>query len=593
VRPDVPAVDRAFDYLVPDAFGARVEVGTIVRVPLHGRRVRGWVVADGVEPEAPDVELRAILAAVSAGPPPDVVELCGWAAWRWAGPATALLRTASPPNVVAPGPAPEPHLGSFPPAPLPPLSRDVLDDPVGLVAWPPAADRRALVTGLLADTGSTIVVVPEGTRLGSLVRHLEHAGRRVVVLRGDQPDAIRTAAWVGAREGACVVVGGRVAVLAPVPDLAAIVVLDEGDEALKEERVPAWHARDLGAERARRAGARLALVGPVPTVDACVLAGGMARPDRGIERRGWPRLERIDLRDERPDLGMLTAPLARALHDVLDAGARAVCVLNRKGRARLLACAACGELVRCETCGAAVAEEGEGLSCPRCGAGRARICDRCGGTTLRVVRAGVTRVRDDLAHLLPRAAVAEVDASTDALPDADVLIGTEAVLHRVRGASDRAVGIVAFLEFDQELLALRYRAGEQALALLARAGRVVGPEGRLLVQTRVPEHEVLEAVAARNPEVALTPETDRRRSLGFPPFGGLAEVSGVVEAVESLAGALRAWGAQVLGPSPGRSGSRALVRTERVKDLCEALAATVSDARRHGRIRVEVDPLRV
>jgi primosomal protein N' (replication factor Y) len=290
---------------------------------------------------------------------------------------------------------------------------------------------------------------------------------------------------------------------------------------------------------------------------------------------------------------MLTAPLARALHDVLDTGARAVCVLNRKGRARLLACAACGELVRCETCGAAVGEEDDLLRCPRCGAGRARICERCGGTKLRVVRAGVTRVRDDLGHLLPRATVAEVDASTDALPDADVLIGTEAVLHRVRAASDRAVGIVAFLEFDQELLALRYRAGEQAFALLARAARAVGPEGRLLVQTRVPEHEVLEAVAARDPELALTPETDRRRALGFPPFGGLAEVSGVVEAVESLADALRARGAQVLGPSPGRSGSRALVRTERVEDLCDALAATVSDARRHGRIRVEVDPLRV
>lgn len=593
-----------------------------MRVPLHGRRVRGWVVADDVEPEAAGVELRELLAAVSAGPPADVLDLCAWAAWRWAGPATALLRSASPPNVVAPGPAPEPQLASFPAAPLPHLSREVLADPVGVVAWPPAQDRRALVAGLLADAGSTIVVVPEGTRLGSLVRHLERAGRRVVVLRGDQPDATRTVAWVAAREGACVAVGGRIAVLAPVPDLAAIVVLDEGDEALKEERVPAWHARDVAAERARRAGARLTLVGPVPTVDACLLAGGMARPDRGVERRGWPRLQRIDLRDERPDLGILTAPLARALHDALDAGARAVCVLNRKGRARLLACAACGELVRCETCGAAVAEyirapteserderrgrqggpdqqsdpsanTAQPLRCPRCGAERARICERCGGTKLRVARVGVTRVRDDLAHLLPRATVAEVDASTNGLPDADVLIGTEAVLHRVRAASDRAVGVVAFLEFDQELLALRYRADEQALALLARAARVVGPEGRLLVQTRVPDHEVLEAVAARDPDLALTRETDRRRALGFPPFGGLAEVSGVTEAVESLAAALRARGVQVLGPSPGRSGSRALVRTERVEDLCDALAATVSDARRHGRIRVEVDPVRV
>ena len=44
VLPDVPAIDRAFDYLVPDALGDQVRVGTMVRVPLHGRRVAGWVV---------------------------------------------------------------------------------------------------------------------------------------------------------------------------------------------------------------------------------------------------------------------------------------------------------------------------------------------------------------------------------------------------------------------------------------------------------------------------------------------------------------------------------------------------------------------
>ena len=41
VQPDVPAVTRAFDYLVPPALADLVRVGTIVRVPLHGRRVRG------------------------------------------------------------------------------------------------------------------------------------------------------------------------------------------------------------------------------------------------------------------------------------------------------------------------------------------------------------------------------------------------------------------------------------------------------------------------------------------------------------------------------------------------------------------------
>ena len=51
-------------------------------------------------------------------------------------------------------------------------------------------------------------------------------------------------------------------------------------------------------------------------------------------------------------------------------------------------------------------------------------------------------------------------------------MGTEATLHQI----DRA-DVVAFLDFDQELLAPRYRAAEQAFGLLARAARLIGGKG--------------------------------------------------------------------------------------------------------------------
>lgn len=564
-----------------------------MRVPLHGRRVRGWVVADDVTPEAERERLRPLAAAVSAGPPSEMVDLCRWIAWRWCGPVVATLRSASPANVVEPGPSPAPDVAVHPVAPRPSGLDAVADAAVGLVAWPPAADRRDLVRSLLAPAGSTIVVVPEGVRLASLVGALARDGRPVVVMRGDQTGAERTRAWTAARHGACVVVGGRVAVLAPVPDLAAIVLLDEGDEGLQEERAPTWHARDVAVERARRAGVRVTLVSPAPTVDACVTATAFARPNRAVERDGWPRLDVVDLRDERPGFGALSELLATRLHETIDRGTRALCVVNRKGRARLLACAACGELVRCERCGAAVVETDTGLACPRCDEPRARICSSCGGTRLRVVRAGVARLRDDLAALLPRATVADVDASTDEIPDADVLVGTEAVLHRVRAMPGRRPGLAAFLELDQELLALRYRAAEQALWLLARAARVVGPDGLLLVQTRVPDHEVVRAVRTRDPELVPGVEGERRRLLGFPPFGALAEVSGATESVDAAVARLHGADVTVLGPTATRSGARALVRADEVATLCDALAAAAAEGRRHGRLRVHVDPPRV
>lgn len=584
------AVERAFDYLVPEELAGRVGVGTIVRVGLHGRRVRGWVVADGVEPETDPGRLRPLLSVVSAGPPPDVVELTAWAAWRFAGPRLPLLRAASPAAVVPPGP-PVPARVGVGPAPAPPpdpeaaaLAAEARGQAVAVVRWPPAADPGDLVASLLPERGSGLVVVPDARAVG-LAARLAAEGRPVVRYLSEGRPADRARAWDRTRRGTCVVVGGRSAVFAPVPDLAAVVVLDDGAEALKEERSPAWHARDVALERARRAGARVALVSPAPPLETAVSTPVFV-PSRSAERAGWPPLEVVDRRREPPGLGLFSPRLVAAVRGAAEGGGRAVCVLNRRGRARLLACAACGDLARCERCQAAVGEgqgEGDVLACPACGLRRPRLCARCGGTRLRVLRAGVSRVGEELAALLPRGGVAVVDAATEKLPGEPVLIGTEAVLHRVQEAS-----LVGFLDFDQELLAPRFRAGEQALWLLVRATRLVGPRGgggRLLVQTRLPRHEVLEAAVRADPGVLAVAENSRRRMLRLPPYAALARLSGDPVALEAAAGSLRRAGVEVSGA--GASGL--LARAPTADHLCDALAV----ARSAGRLRIEVDPLRL
>ncbi|MGZ4756347.1 MAG: primosomal protein N' family DNA-binding protein [Acidimicrobiia bacterium] len=584
MRPDVPALDRTFDYLVPDAMAGAVRVGTIVRVPLAGRRVRGWVVEDDVASATEPERLLGLAKVVGAGPPAEVIDLCTWAAWRWAGPVPVLLRAASPPNAVRGLAGPTlvltPRAASAP----------------ELIAWPPAGDRRDLVAERIATSGSTLVIVADTNRLGALRKRLERDGHRMLELRGTEPDAVRTRAWADARAGRCVVVGGRVAVWAPVPDLAAIIVLDEGDEALQEERTPTWNARDVAVERARRTGATLTLVAAAPTLEAEAIAGPPERPDRSVERDGWPIVEVVDPRQEPPGTGLLTGPLAHALHQAVDRGGRAVCLLNRRGRARLLACVACNELARCERCGAFVEEAEPGtLRCARCGLERPVICLHCHATRLKGLRLGVSRVREDLAALLPRVEVVEVDASTVVLADGQVFIGTEAVLHRLPPGPP--VLLCAFLDFDQELLAPRYRAAEQALGLLARAARRVGPRergGRLLVQTRLPDHEVLEAARRADPTLVAAAERPRRQELGYPPFGSLAEVRGEEPAVRVLIDGLRAFdGISVFGPTTAPTGLQALVSAPSVVSLCDALADAAPPARAEGRLRIAVDPLRV
>ena len=218
---------------------------------------------------------------------------------------------------------------------------------------------------------------------------------------------------------------------------------------------------------------------------------------------------------------------------------------------------------------------------------------------VHVVRVGLVAVlagrcdpgREQLEALAGRP-VGEVTATTAAagpgdLPATDVLVGTETVLYRENQLRRRGpVGAVAFLDFDQELLAPRYRAAEEALALLARASRLVGGrgrDGRVLLQTRLPGHPVVEAAGLASPERLSAAEEPVRQALRLPPFAALALLSGAGAA--ELAARLEKLSIEVnpLG------GERWAVRAPDPAALADAFSAV---ERPGDRVRVEVGPVR-
>jgi primosomal protein N' (replication factor Y) (superfamily II helicase) len=608
VRTEVAALAKTLDYSVPPTWAHDVRVGTRVRVPLHGRTVRGWVVDGALDGAPRGVDVLPLKSWLGWGPPPALVELAGWAAWRWAGSASFFLRTASPDAIVRALPGP-PVPGVSPRATSPGNGegpRRFWDDAVDraaptMVRLAPTVDQLDLVLSVATDErirrrgGSVVVLVPSTGWAERLVARLVRRG------------VPATAAWDEARAGWPVVVGSRAGAWAPVPQLAAAVVLDAHDAAYREESTPTYSAVEVLMERARRAGVPCVLVSPVPPValaahdDLVTLA-----PSPPDERAGWPALERVDRRGADPRTGMFSEEFVRLARSVLDADGVGeergplVCVYNRTGGARVLACRQCGEPARCARCGAAAARprDEEVLRCPRCGETRPVVCAHCGRLRFKTLRAGVSRLREELAALLGVAVGEVAGPSTrrgerDEVPATRVLIGTEAVLHRVRRAA-----AVAFLDVDLHLLAPRLTATEDTLALMVRAGRLVGarragpPWARVLVQTRVPEHPVLAVLALGEPAPVLEAEVDLRRESGLPPFSALALVSGALgasyaaELAEALAAGQPAGGRPVT-LSPLDEG-RFLLQAPGHEPLCDLLAAV---ARPPGRgLRVEVDP---
>jgi primosomal protein N' (replication factor Y) (superfamily II helicase) len=605
VLPDEPAIDKAFDYVVPEGMGD-LQVGDRVRVALAGRRVGAWVTDLDVAPPV-GVALKPLAKWSGRGPTADLLELADWAAWRWAGRPASFLRTASPERVVARLPAPPPRRNE--PAPVGEVAAAALAAGRAVVRLAPATDPYPLVAAA-TTRGNILVLCPTAALARSIGGRLRRDG---------VPVAFHPQDW-GVGAAGATVVGTRAAAWVPVGDLAGVVVVDEHDESHQQEQAPTWHARDVAAERARRARVPCILTSPCPSLEALGWGELIVR-GRPAERAGWPAVDVVDMRAEDPRTGLLPPALVK----VLRSDKRVVCVLNRTGRARLLSCAGCGELARCERCEAAVTQPAEPsgvLACARCGETRPVVCLHCGKTRMKALRQGVTRVRDEIEALVGEP-VAEVTAARPAAgpghggsgagaagageggrhgpagevetagghgsrgrphhhpADARVVVGTEASLHQV-GRAD----VVAFLDLDQELLAPRYRAAEQALALLARAARLVGGRergGRLLLQTHLPDHEVVQALVLGDPTRVADAEAERRELLRFPPVTAVAEASGPAagEFVPALPPTV-----EVLGPSDGRW----LVRAADHQALCDALAAT---PRPPGRLRVAVDPPRI
>ena len=198
------------------------------------------------------------------------------------------------------------------------------------------------------------------------------------------------------------------------------------------------------------------------------------------------------------------------------------------------------------------------------------------------MKLGVTGVSEELKHIARRPVV-EVDASTEVLPTgADLYVGTEAIFHRVDSTD-----LVAFLDFDQEILAPRYRAAEEAMSLIAQAARLVGPResgGRILIQTRVPEHPVLQAAINADPGSVARIELEMRKQLRQPPEAHWAVISGssAAEFVERLG---NPDGLEVMNSN----NKRWRIRSDDRQLMLELLSKV---DRPTGRLRIEINPLR-
>lgn len=517
----------------------------MVRVPLQGRQEQGWLVELGVEQPA-GVKLLNVGKILGLGPSQEIMDLADWAAWRWQASQSVFYSLASPPRRINKLPKPVGErpgssrsassrptatssrptatgsrpAGSRPTAPddSQPFRRYFTQPQETLLRLPPTAENWSLIHTALS-TGAALVLMPDKWRAERLVQFARNQGHDCVLWPQQ---------WEAAAAGGCSVVGHRSAVFASMPELSCVLMLDEHDDNYKESwRKSAWHARDVARQRALRQKVPFVMTSPVPSLWAQRSAELAVPPapapssapvpsSAPTTESGWPRILISDLR-ERSHVGLFSHELTAAL----SSATKAVCVLNRVGRVKLLACAECHNLATCQKCGSNMQQsQPETLQCSRCLSQTPRRCPRCQSKQLKNLRVGVTKAAQDLSRLL-REPVGELTAKNQQALQNRVILGTTAALRQV-GRCD----LVAFLEFDQLLLAPHYRAQEKALGHLAQAATLVGSAGQILLQTRQPDSPVIQAGVSGNPSDFLAADLALRTQLRLPPTVAVAQLSG-------------------------------------------------------------------
>ena len=410
----------------------------------------------------------------------------------------------------------------------------------------------------------------------------------VAVLHSGLSDGERADAWRALRRGERrIAVGPRSAVFAPVRDLGVIVIDEEHESSYKNSETPRYHARTVARMRARLEGATVILGTATPSLESWTHAVARERVVRLPHRvavRPMPAVEIVDLRREPQASDAAGLPWTQRIDDAtqatLAAGNQVLLLLNRRGWASFVQCTACGTVVECPNCSISltVHRHPDRLRCHYCDfqAPMPETCAACGGVTTRSVGAGTQQLERLVADRFPTARVARMDLDTTSTKwshhrilervergDVDVLLGTQMI---AKGIDFPNVTMVGVVDADTSLHLPDFRAAERTFQLVAQvAGRTGrGPKGgRVLVQTRQPDHPAIVFASHHDAEGFLAAEIELRRSPAYPPHTSLLHLvlSGEDQvAVGTRAAALADWCERtiarselpllVLGPAP-------------------------------------------
>ena len=345
------------------------------------------------------------------------------------------------------------------------------------------------------------------------------------------------------KPGPYLVLGTRSALFLPHHNLGLIIVDEEHDTSYKQDApAPRYNARESAIMLGVIQQANVILGSATPSLESLYNAetGRFVKVDlkERFHAGDEAEIRLIDTVAERRKRGMtgsFSRKLLQEINDTLAAGGQVLVLRARRSYAPAVQCTECGQIPKCPHCHVPMSlhRGPDRLICHYCGHTEpyTGLCPSCRGE-LQPLGAGTQKVEEELTALYPGRRIARLDGDTPdteeaaiirrfAEGDIDILVGTQII---TKGFDFDGLSLVAVLQADSLVGQQDFRADERAFQLLeqfrGRSGRR-GKPGRIVIQTREPEHPVYARLQGSDDGDLLA----ERRLFGYPPYTRLVHIT--------------------------------------------------------------------
>lgn len=551
----------ALTYRCPQKLFEHIEPGVIVSAPLKGSVAQGVVLRKSTE--SPEGKVKDIVQVVSPLPvlSRSLLRLIEWMADYYIAEYGIVLKNAIPKEVLTeertigrrvrsqqnPGAmVPSAH---FSDVSVDTEMVDAIRDSIRtstyrtfLLHAPSSSYTRSFVLNTLLDADHCIILVPELVSLPPVYALLrERFGQRVCLYHSELSQTQRREAFKRILSSESdIVVGTRSAIFAPLKKVSLIVAIQEQSTSYKQESSPRYHARDVAVMRGFFEQATVLLASISPSVESFYnCKRGKYTLLQPAEAKGKTRVKIVDMRYEKLVKPYLSKTVVDKAKTIVNDDRKIIFLVNRRGHSTLLLCRDCQYVEECPRCDIPLVYHRSDafMHCHYCGHQRKvpEICTRCKGHNLTLLGAGTQKVEEGLQDILGvpsvridsdtirgKSAMRAVTASAGKV-ETQILVGTKMLSRRL--TPDIRISMAAILNADSFLDLPDFRAAEKAYHELAAVMDTVEVDGEIVIQTRMPHHDMFKALKTKNADLFFQEELRRREALRYPPFAHLILLS--------------------------------------------------------------------